>query len=551
MPKPAILAVDDDPQVLRAVTRDLRRQFSVDYRIVSAESGEVALETVHELQSRNEAVALFLVDQRMPGMSGVEFLKEARQVFPKARRVLLTAYADTSAAIDAINSVRLNHYLLKPWEPPQENLYPILIDQLEDWKADEPMNFDGIRVIGNRWSADSHRIKDFLARNAFPYMWMDIEAEAEACSIYTGAGKPQLPLVTLADGTKLENPTTDELAEKLGLKTRAEGEFYDFAIVGGGPAGLAAAVYAASEGLKTVMIEREAPGGQAGTSSKIENYLGFPEGLSGKDLARRALAQAQRFGVEVVSGDVTGLCLDNQYRRVKLLNGAEVSCHALMIATGVSYNRLNVPGVEELTGRGVYYGAAITEALNCQGDCVFIVGGANSAGQAAIYLSEFANKVIMLVRAPDLSQSMSQYLIDEIDKRPNIEVRARTQVKAAHGTDSLEALTLENSETKECEKVSAGALFIFIGAAPRTDWLEGVVKRDDRGFVLSGNDVMEAGKRPANWNQNRDPFLLETNVPGIFVAGDVRHGSVKRVASGVGEGSIAVSFVHQYLANVR
>ncbi len=551
MPKPTILTVDDDPQVLRAVTRDLRRHFQSDYRIVSAPSGEEALAATQELKTRGENIALFLVDQRMPKMSGVDFLKQARPIFPDARRVLLTAYADTSAAIDAINSVRLNHYLLKPWEPPEENLFPVLRDELADWSNNQEPEFEGIRVIGFRWNQDSHRVKDFLARNSFPYVWMDIEAEKDACRIYTGEGKPPLPIVILADGTRMENPSIDELAGKIGLSTRANNEFYDLVVVGAGPAGLAAAVYGASEGLKTVVIEREAPGGQAGTSSKIENYLGFPEGLSGKDLARRALTQAQRFGVEFVSGEGCSLEIDNQYRRVNLTNGNQISCHALLVATGVSYRKLDAPGVEELTGRGVYYGAAITEANSCKNDEIYIVGGANSAGQGAVYLSEFASKVHILVRAPDLTASMSQYLIDEIDKRENIEVHSYTQVKAAHGVDSLDKLTLENSQTKECWEVPARALFVFIGAQPRTQWLGDEVRRDKNGFVMAGRDLMDGGKRPDDWSVNRDPFLLETSVPGVFVAGDVRSGSIKRVASSVGEGSIAVSFVHQHLANVR
>ncbi len=550
MSKPAILAVDDDAQVLSAVTRDLRRQYGKEWRILSADSGQSALDTTRELQERGDVVALFLVDQKMPGMTGVEFLQQAIPLFPNARRVLLTAYADTEAAISAINTIRLNHYLMKPWEPPEEHLYPTIQDQLNDWKANNPPSFEGIRVIGNRWNADSHRVKDFLARNQFPYVWQDIESDVGACRLYSQS-QPALPLVILAEGERLENPPTELLAEKLGLKTHAELPFYDLLIVGGGPAGLAAAVYGASEGLKTVLIEREAPGGQAGTSSRIENYLGFPEGLSGRDLARRAVTQAQRFGVEVLLGEVVGLEIENQYRRVKLANGGEILGHALLVATGVSYRRLEMPGVEELTGKGVYYGAAMTEAIHCKDDDVFIVGGANSAGQAAIFFAEFARKVVMLVRGESLAQSMSQYLIDEIEGRKNIEVRAHTAVKAAHGEESLDGLTLENSKTGDCEKVAARALFIFIGASPRTDWLDGVVARDEHGFVLSGPDLMKDGKRPAGWPLQRDPFLLETTVPGVFVAGDVRHGSIKRVASGVGEGSIVISFVHQYLSNVR
>jgi thioredoxin reductase (NADPH) len=487
----------------------------------------------------------------MPGISGVEFLEQARAIFPDAKRLLLTAYADTDAAIRAINTVRLDHYLLKPWDPPEHNLYPVIDDALEDWTASYRPPFEGIRVLGNRWSADSHRIKEFLARNQIPYEWLDVEADAEACSVYLGHDTPQLPFVLLPDGERLVNPQSSELAGRIGLQTRAERPFYDLLIVGGGPAGLAAAVYGASEGLKTVMIEREAPGGQAGTSSRIENYLGFPVGLSGADLARRGVAQARRFGVELLAQEVSALCLQDQYRLVKLADGSEISCHALLIATGVSYRKLNVPGLEELTGAGVYYGAAMTEAISCRGDDVFIVGGANSAGQAAMFFAQYARSVTMLVRGDSLTKSMSQYLVDSITSTPNIQVRCYTQVAAAQGDGHLETITLADTQTGETETVPAHALFIFIGAQPRTDWLEGVIERDEHGFVLSGPQLMNGGKRPRGWTLDRDPFLLETNVPGVFVAGDVRHGSVKRVASSVGEGSICVSFVHQYLAKVR
>ena len=560
MAKPVLLVLDDDAQVLRAIERDLRRQYGEKFRVLRADEGQKALETLEQLQTRGETVALFLVDQRMPQMTGVEFLERAMTQFPEAKRVLLTAYADTDAAIKAINSIRLDHYLMKPWDPPEEHLYPVLDDLLDDWQANFRAPFEGIRVIGNRWSSDSHRVKDFLARHQFPYQWMDVEADKEACSVYTQEGKPQLPIVVFEDGQRLENPDLSQLAERVGLQTRAESPFYDFVIVGGGPAGLAAAVYAASEGLKTLMIEREAPGGQAGTSSRIENYLGFPVGLSGGDLARRGVAQAKRFGVEILSGEVKALCVQDQYRLVKLTNGTEISCHAMLIATGVSYSRLDVPGLEKLTGAGVYYGAAITEALSCKEDDVYIVGGANSAGQAAMYFSKFARRVIMLVRGPSLTASMSQYLIDEIEATPNIEVRAHTQVVECVGETSLEKLVVEkkgeDGASSTRSEVDAHFLFIFIGAQPRTDWLDGVVSRDDKGFVLTGPELMRSGttdkaRRPKSWPLDRDPYLLETDVPGVFVAGDVRHGSIKRVASSVGEGSIVVSFVHQYLAKVK
>jgi thioredoxin reductase (NADPH) len=550
--KPVLLTVDDDMAVLRAVERDLRKQYGEEYRVLRADSGESALDATIKLKERNEVVALFLADQRMPGMNGVEFLEQAMKVYPNAKRVLLTAYSDTDAAIRAINTVRLDHYLMKPWDPPEQNLYPVLDDLLDDWQSSFRPPFEGIRVIGNRWSPDSHRVKDFLARNMFPYEWMDVEEDREACQIYMGESTPQLPFILLPDGTKLENPSTPDLAQRVGLRTTADLPFYDLLIVGGGPAGLAAAVYGASEGLKTVMIEREAPGGQAGTSSRIENYLGFPVGLSGADLARRAVAQAKRFGVEILSPqEVTALCVENQYRLVKLADGGEISCHAMLIATGVSYRKLEAPGIDELTGRGVYYGAAATEALNCRDDDVFIVGGANSAGQAAMFFSQYARSVTMLIRGESLTKSMSQYLIDSIEATPNIHVMPYTQVVGAHGDDSLQEITLENAQTSTRETVPARGLFIFIGAQPRTDWLSGVVERDDKGFVLAGRDLMRDGKRPRGWSLDRDPYLLEASVPGVFVAGDVRYGSVKRVASSVGEGSICVSFVHQYLAKVR
>jgi len=549
--KPVIMAVDDDPDVLRLVKSDLRRQYGRDYRILSADGGQPALDALLQLQSREEAVALLVVDQRMPGMGGVDFLEQAIQIYPDCKRVLLTAYADTEAAIKAINKVKTDYYLLKPWDPPEEQLYPILTDLLDDWKASFRPAFEGIRVIGNRWSSDSHRVKDFLARNQVPYQWRDIESDSTACSLYEGANAPSLPLVLFPDGEKLSNPENTELAAKVGLKTTAEKPFYDLIIVGGGPAGLAAAVYGASEGLRTLMIEREAPGGQAGTSSRIENYLGFPSGLSGADLARRAVAQAQRFGVEILSQEVTNLKIQDQYRVLTLADGADVSCHALLIATGVSYRKLNVPGLDALTGAGVYYGAAMTEAISCRDDDVYLVGGANSAGQAALHFAKYAHCVTLLVRGDSLEKGMSQYLVDEIKAQPTVRVWLNSCITAVSGETQLEQITIRHSDTGEEEVVPAKAIFIFIGALPRTDWLAEIVKRDENGFILAGPDLMLDGKRPADWPLDRDPFLLETSVPGIFVAGDVMHDSVKRVASAVGGGSIAVQFVHQYLAKVR
>ncbi|MGI4792263.1 MAG: FAD-dependent oxidoreductase [Janthinobacterium lividum] len=549
--KPVILAIDDDADVLRLIKSDLRRQYGHDYRILSAAGGSLALDALKELKERQEAVALLVVDQRMPGMGGVDFLEEAIKLYPDCKRILLTAYADTEAAIKAINTVKTDYYLLKPWDPPEEQLYPVLTDLLDDWKAAYRPPFGGIKVIGNRWSSESHRVKDFLARNQFPYEWQDIEDSAEACSLYEGANAPKLPIVVFPDGETLSRPDNAALAAKVGLKTSAQQPFYDLIIIGGGPAGLAAAVYGASEGLKTLLIEREAPGGQAGTSSRIENYLGFPTGLSGADLARRAVAQAQRFGVEILSQEVTSLRVQDQYRLLTLGDGAEVSCHALLIATGVSWKRLDIPGAEALTGAGVYYGAAMTEALTCKDDDVYMIGGANSAGQAALHFAKYARCVTLIVRGDALENGMSQYLVDEIRAQPTIRVWLNSSVTSVEGKNQLERITINHSDTGETEIVPARSLFIFIGAQPRTDWLEGVVKRDPKGFILAGPSLMQNGKRPADWPLDRDPYLLETSVPGIFVAGDVMHESVKRVASAVGGGSIAVMFIHQYLAKVK
>ena len=556
MAKPVLLTLDDDREVLRAIERDLRRKYASDYRVLRAESGPAAMEIVRELKVRNNSVALFLVDQRMPGLSGVEFLEQAMTLYPDAKRVLLTAYADTDAAIAAINEAGIDHYLLKPWHPPEENLYPVLDELLEDWQAAFPPQFEGIRVLGNRWSPASHNIKDFLARNRVPYQWLDIEtaaADSEIRGLINLLEEEEtktLPLVIFPNGLRLRQPTNAELAEHAGLKTRAAAAFYDLAIVGGGPAGLAAAVYGASEGLRTVIIEREAPGGQAGMSSHIDNYLGFPSGLSGRDLARRAVDQARRFGVEILSAEATAVWLDGQYRYLRLADGAELSCHALLVATGVQWRKLEAPGVERLTGRGIYYGAAMTEAMSTRDEDVYVVGGANSAGQAAMYFSNYARRVIMLVRGASLAASMSQYLINQLKATANIHIEFNSSIVEAHGEDHLEAISVHCSVTNEVNKVPANSLFIMIGAAPNTDWLANIVERDERGFILSGPALMRDGKRPKGWQLGRDPGLLETSVPGVFVVGDVRHGSVKRVASGVGEGSIAISFVHQYLSRV-
>ncbi|MBJ6763415.1 FAD-dependent oxidoreductase [Myxococcaceae bacterium JPH2] len=553
MAKPVILAVDDDPEVLRAVERDLRRHYGRDYRILGADRGEAGLEALHQLQLRGDAVALFLVDQRMPGLTGVEFLERARALYDDAKRVLLTAYADTQAAIHAINEVRLDHYLLKPWEPPEERLYPVVTDLLEDWQANHRPAFEGIRVLGNRWSPRSHVLKDFLGSNQIPYQWLDVEVSAEGRALLARAseGVEKLPLVLFPDGTRLMAPSTSEVAARIGLKTRPTKPFYDLVIVGGGPAGLAGAVYGASEGLSTVMVERTAPGGQAGTSSRIENYLGFPTGLSGADLARRAVTQAARFGVEILSPqEVTGLRVQDPYRVVTLADGAELSCHALLVATGVQWRRLDVPGIDELTGAGVYYGAARTEALLCKDEDVYIVGGANSAGQSALYFAQFARKVTLLVRGDSLEHGMSSYLVEQVRTTPNVEVLLRTRVTRVEGAGHLERLRLQTEGAPGEREVPAASLFIMIGAVPRTEWLEGVVERDARGYLLTGPDLMPEGARPRGWRLERAPYLLETNVPGVFAAGDVRHASVKRVASGVGEGSIAISFIHQYLSEV-
>lgn len=556
MAKPILLSVDDDSDVLRAIERDLRSRYGADYRVLASDSPHSALDLLKQLKLRNDSVALLLADQRMPKMDGVGFLQEAQQIYPEAKRALLTAYADTSAAISAINEASINYFFLKPWDPPEEHLFPQLDDLLDDWRAACRPAFEGMRVLGTRWSPRSYELRDFLARNHVPYQWIDAEVsandpETKRLLEALGPDAANLPVVLFPDGTKLLEGTPADVAHKVGLRTRAQTNFYDLAIVGGGPAGLAAAVYGASEGLHTVMIEREAPGGQAGMSSRIENYLGFPSGLSGGDLARRAVAQALRFGVEILAPqEVVSVRTEGSYRILKLADGSEVSCHALMIASGVQWRRLEAPGVDRLQGAGVYYGGGATEAISCKGEIVYIVGGANSAGQAAMNFARYAERVVILVRGESLSSTMSQYLIDQVKQTPNIQLWAHASVAEAHGGSHLEEVSVLCSDTGKVERVPASAMFIFIGALPRTDWLGELVERDDRGFILTGPDLLWDGARPKGWSLERDPFLLETNVPGIFAVGDVRHGSVKRVASGVGEGSVAVQFIHQYLSKV-
>jgi len=554
MAKPVLLAVDDDVSVLEAVVQDLRRQYGQEYRILRAASGQAALDICAQLDERKESVALILSDQRMPGMTGVDLLERAIKIFPDAKRVLLTAYADTDAAIHAINSAKIHYYLNKPWDPPEEKLYPVLDDLLESWRVGFEAPFDGVRVIGVRWSQQDHAVRDFLARNRIEYKWINPEASAEskkeACDLLAqvGCSDSKLPVVVFSDNTALVQPETTELAAKIGMRVLAQLDFYDAIVIGAGPSGLAAGVYGASEGLKTLLIEADAPGGQAGSSSKIENYLGFPAGLSGEELAKRAYLQAQRLGAEFMTQRATGLRADNNYHIVTMADGRELSCHACLIATGVSYVKLNIPGAEKLSGAGVYYGAALTEAISCKDEDVYIVGGANSAGQAAMHFSRYAQHVHMLVRGEGLEKSMSKYLIDQIRATPNIQVETGTEVIEMIGDTHLESIRLKTPQGEEQRKTES--LFIFIGAAPKTDWLPEDVLRDEKGFVLTGPDLKTGGKLPAAWKPKREPYLQETSLPGIFAIGDVRHGSVKRCASAVGEGSIAIQFVHQYLAEL-
>jgi thioredoxin reductase (NADPH) len=551
--RPALVTVDDDPSVSRAVARDLRREYGADHRIIRGESGEQVLDALRELKLRGEQVAVILADYRMPQMNGIEFLEQAMDIFPYARRVLLTAYADTDAAIQAINLVDVDHYLLKPWDPPEEKLYPVVTELIQEWRTSAHAPVPETKVVGHRWSARSFEVRDFLARNRVPYRWYaSTEPEGQrllsAAEVTDRDSETSIPLVITPDGEVLLSPGDSEIASRVGLSTDPAERFYDVVVVGGGPAGLGAAVYAASEGLRTVLVERTATGGQAGTSARIENYLGFPDGISGSQLAERARRQAVKFGAEVVSArDVSAVESRGAARVVRFADGGTVEAHTAILATGVSYRQLEAPGAEPLTGRGVFYGAALTEAISCADQDVYIVGGANSAGQAALHFAQRSRSVTMLVRGPSLTASMSTYLVDQIEATPNISVRTRTTVVEAHGTDHLEGLTLFDARTGEKESADTQWLFIFIGAAPRTDWLDESVLRDEHGFVFAGPDLLVDGQRPRGWTLERDPYHLETSVPGVFVAGDVRADSVKRVASAVGEGAMAVMLVHRYL----
>lgn len=551
--KPIILFVDDEPQVLNAIERDLRAHYRGEVRIIKAGSGAEALETVKKLKERNAPLALLLSDQRMPGMEGTKFLAEAIKYYPDARKVLLTAYADTQAAIDSINSIGLDHYLMKPWDPPDQNLYPVLDDLLEEWTANVELPYEGIRVMGTMWSRPTHEVKDFLALNRVPYQYVDLDLDEAARALVSDMDALQrLPVILFPDGSSLVDPDRNALAARIGMTTETTAEFYDLVVIGGGPAGLAAAVYGASEGLTTILLERTAIGGQAGTSSRIENYVGFPKGLSGAELARRATAQAQRLGAELVyPQEVCGIRLDADIKVITLANGKEISCRALVLATGMAVRELQVPGVADLSGAGVYYGASLTEAAHFRGRPVFVVGGANSAGQGAMWFARYASQVTLLVRGSGLEASMSRYLIDRIDAAPNMDVWTHTEVIEAQGDKRLERLQLKNNQTGETWWVDAAAMFIFIGSRPHSDLARELVALDPGGFVLTGSDIAaSAGGRPSGWRLKRDPLPLETSVPGIFAAGDVRAGSSKRVAAATGEGAVAVRFVHQYLATV-
>jgi thioredoxin reductase (NADPH) len=550
MTKPVLITVDDDPGVSRSVARDLRRRYGQDYRVVRAESGQEALEALRELTLRGEPVAAILADYRMPEMNGIEFLEQAMDVAPYARRALLTAYADTDAAIQAINLVDVDHYLLKPWDPPEEKLYPVIDALVETWRAVGVRPVEDIRVVGHRWSAECFEARDFLARNSVPYRYYSID-EPEGARLLDAAGATpdDVPLLITTDGTALRSPSDAEIATACGLTTDPVSDFYDLIVIGGGPAGLGSAVYGASEGLRTVLVERQATGGQAGQSSRIENYLGFPDGVSGSQLTDRARRQAAKFGAEVLTArDVIGLEVRGSARVVRFGDGSEIAAHAVVLATGVSYRSLDAPGIADLTGRGVFYGSAATEAAGCSGEDIYIIGGANSAGQAAVFFAKHAATVTVLVRGPSLEASMSTYLIKQLDAIDNISVRTRCQVVEAHGDGHLQSLTICDRDTEAVESVKAGSMFVFIGAAPRTEWLDGVIERDARGFVRTGPDLVVDGHCPPGWPLDREPYHLESSVPGVFVAGDVRAESVKRVASAVGEGAMAVTLVHRYLA---
>jgi thioredoxin reductase (NADPH) len=553
MVKPVIMSVDDDPDVLGAIERDLRERYGANYRIIRAGSGQGGLDAARQLKQRGRPVALFLVDQRMPEMTGTEFLIEAAKLYPEARKVLLTAYADTETAIASINTVGLDHYLLKPWDPPEERLYPVLDDLLSEWTSRVRLPFDGVRVAGARWSPQCFVTKDFLSRNQVPYQWIDIDQDAPTRELVTKltGGVTHLPVVLFKDGSYLVEPSNLELASKVGLRTQADRPFYDVVIVGGGPAGLANAVYGASEGLRVLVIEQNAPGGQAGTSSRIENYLGFPSGVSGADLAQRATIQARRFGAEIVTArEVKALRREDPYRIIEFADGGQVSCYAVLLASGMAVRTLDVPGIEPFIGAGVYYGAAATEGAAYRGENVCIIGGANSAGQGALFFSRYARKVTMVVRAEGLEASMSQYLIERIASTPNIEILPRYQIAAVCGNGRLEQTIVRHVETHEDRALDVAALFIFIGSAPRSEMVSGLVARDEKGFILTGPDLPREGQRPKGWMLERDPFLFETNVPGVFAAGDVRAGANRRVAAAVGEGSASIYSIHRYLETV-
>lgn len=552
MKKPILFAIDDDPQVLRAVTRDLRSRYRSDYRILSTNSAKEALNSLPELKIQGEHVALFLSDQRMPEMIGVDFLEQAKNHFPNAKRVLLTAYSDTDAAIKAINEVQLDYYLLKPWDPPEEKLYPVIDDLLDDWRANFKPEFQGIRLVGYQYSPKSHTIKDFLSGNLIPYRWLDVESTEKAnelCALHQ-IESSQLPAIFFEDGTHLINPTPVQIAEKLGRSPNADHEIYDVAIIGAGPAGLAAAVYGGSEGLKTLLIEKRAPGGQAGTSSRIENYLGFPKGLSGSDLARRAITQATRFGVEFLSPqEVVSIESQDHYKKITMVDGTCVNAKAVVVTTGVNYRKLESKGLSDFTGAGIYYGAAMTEAHAFKDKEVYIVGGGNSAGQAAMYLSTFASNVYILIRRESLASSMSSYLIDQIDGTPNIHLKPFTEIIEACGENKLQKLVIRNNDEDKLEEVPADGLFIFIGARPYTDWVENNIIKNDKGFIETGKELNKYDDFARIWNLDRQPFMLETCSPGIFAAGDVRAGAMNRVASAVGEGAMSIKYVHEYLAD--
>jgi thioredoxin reductase (NADPH) len=553
MAKPVILSVDDDPEVLGAIERDLRDHYRQDFRIIKAGSPSEALEVARTLKQRGIPIALFLVDQRMPEMSGTELLREVRKLHPQARKALLTAYADTEAAIVSINDIGLDHYLMKPWDPPDQKLYPVLDDLLSEWKANARPPFEGIRLLGSRWSPQSFAAKDFLSRNQVPYQWIDVDQDESMAALVSSlaGGETKLPTVLFPDGTNLIAPTVRELADKVGMHTKAARPFYDLVVIGAGPSGLANALYGASEGLHTLLIEQNAPGGQAGTSSMIENYLGFPAGVTGADLAQRAVAQARRFGAEILTAqEVVGLRREDPYRIVVLADGSEVSAHAVVIATGMEVRKLEVPGIDPLIGIGVYYGAAMTEAATYRQQDVCIVGGANSAGQGALFFSRYARKVTMLVRAPALSPSMSRYLVDRIKATENIESIHGVEVTAVSGTGKLEHVTTKHADTGAEQTIDAAAMFIFIGVAPRSAMFASTLPRDDKGFILTGEDLPLLNGRPRDWTLDRDPYLFETVIPGVFAVGDVRSGANRRVAAAVGEGSASIYLVHRYLQTV-